>query len=303
MKKAVAIVWFLLAGVLYGGPLLFLPNQVAQGEVLTVLFTGETPGDMVLRDPEGTLRTFSPLYPLMTDKSAYYGILGIDSWWPQGEYTLDIEDPEGQVLFSKTIVVEAKEFLSESIPLNSTMTSLRTEEKEARAKEAQELWSLLGVVNTESLYHRKPFLSPMKSFKRYSSFYGDRRTYEYSNGENAKSIHNGLDYAAPVGTPVLAAGKGRVVMAKGRIITGNTVILEHMPGVYSLYYHLDKILVKTGDILSAGSLLGLVGSTGLVTGPHLHFEFRVNRIPVDPLFLFDRQLLDKTGLMTMIGNH
>ena len=93
---------------------------------------------------------------------------------------------------------------------------------------------------------------------------------------------------------------GKVVLAQNRILTGNSIVLEHFPGIYSLYYHMDSLNVEEGDRVAAGANLGTLGATGLVTGPHLHWELRVNTIPVDPMKYLDRGLIDKDDIMAII---
>jgi murein DD-endopeptidase MepM/ murein hydrolase activator NlpD len=97
-------------------------------------------------------------------------------------------------------------------------------------------------------------------------------------------FHTGIDIAGPQHEPVLAAEDGQVVVAAtGTSGYGKYVVLTHGQGVTTLYGHLDQILVKPGDRVSQGSAIGLEGSTGNSTGPHLHFEVRVNGTPVDPV--------------------
>jgi murein DD-endopeptidase MepM/ murein hydrolase activator NlpD len=98
-------------------------------------------------------------------------------------------------------------------------------------------------------------------------------------------FHDGLDLSVPRGTPVLAASGGRVTFAGGRGGGGNMVVVGHAPGVKTVYAHLDRILVAPGTNLAAGETLGLAGSTGRATGPHLHFVVRIAGRPVNPLFL------------------
>ena len=81
-------------------------------------------------------------------------------------------------------------------------------------------------------------------------------------------------------------------MASERIITGFTVVIEHLPGLYSLYYHLDSLSVREGQRVSQGDRIGTVGSTGLATGPHLHWEVRSAGVAVDPDLLVKRSLID-----------
>ena len=91
-------------------------------------------------------------------------------------------------------------------------------------------------------------------------------------------------------------------LAEFRILTGNSVVLEHFPGIYSLYYHMDSLNVEEGQPLVQGDQIGELGSTGLVTGPHLHWELRVNTIPVDPMKYLERGLIDKDEIMNMIDS-
>jgi murein DD-endopeptidase MepM/ murein hydrolase activator NlpD len=165
------------------------------------------------------------------------------------------------------------------------------------------LWSIISRTGRE-IYSEGPFRPPVTSTRR-TSAYGSRRIYQYADGRTDTTIHAGVDIGVPTGTEVTACAAGRVVLARERIVTGNTVILEHLPGVYSLYYHLDSIAVSEGPVVAEGSLLGLSGSTGLATGPHLHWEIRVSGENADPdAFLspaLPRPLLDKQSIMDKLG--
>lgn len=115
---------------------------------------------------------------------------------------------------------------------------------------------------------------------RITTIFGIRRSY---NGGPFRSYHEGLDYGAPTGTPVYAPAPGVVGLAEPLFVRGNAVVLQHGLGVCSGYWHLSKVTVETGQRVSAGDLIGYVGSTGLSTGPHLHFEIRVHGVPTDPM--------------------
>jgi murein DD-endopeptidase MepM/ murein hydrolase activator NlpD len=116
------------------------------------------------------------------------------------------------------------------------------------------------------------------------------------------SIHAGIDYGVPKGTVVTSCGPGKVVLARSRIVTGNSIVIEHLPGVYSLYYHLDKIEVAEGAIVATGTPLGLSGATGLATGPHLHWEIRVAGENSDPDAFVARPILDKDAILSKLNN-
>ena len=104
--------------------------------------------------------------------------------------------------------------------------------------------------------------------------------------DQLRSRHNGLDIAAPEGTPVVAAGKGRVIDAGDYFFNGRMVVLDHGLGLLSLYAHLHTIEVALADAVDAGRQIGTVGATGRATGPHLHFSVYLNAVAVDPtLFL------------------
>ena len=136
---------------------------------------------------------------------------------------------------------------------------------------------------------------------RQTSFFGDRRRYLYDDGTTATSIHAGVDYSAVPGTPIYAPGPGKVVFADMRILTGNTVVIEHLPGVYSLYYHMQDINTVDGDILEERELIGTVGATGLVTGAHLHWEMRVAGVAVEPETWLTESLIDKDFIISNIS--
>lgn len=95
--------------------------------------------------------------------------------------------------------------------------------------------------------------------------------------------HNGIDLAAPKGLPLIAAASGIVREAERKRSYGNRIIIDPADGYATIYSQLDEILVKAGQSVRQGALIGKVGSSGISTGPHLHFELRQNGIAIDPL--------------------
>jgi len=129
---------------------------------------------------------------------------------------------------------------------------------------------------------RKAFIRTPVDFARISSRFSMGRKHPILNKIRA---HKGVDYAAPRGTPIKAAGDGKVLLAGRRGGYGNTVIIQHGNTYRTLYGHMQGFAkgVQTGGNVKQGQVIGYIGTTGLSTGPHLHYEFQVNGVHVDPL--------------------
>ncbi len=123
---------------------------------------------------------------------------------------------------------------------------------------------------------------------RITSPFGIMRAYN-SGGFN--NVHTGIDIGGnPAGTEVKAPNDGVVVLAEDFYARGNTIVIEHGSGLKTLYYHLLKFFVREGQVVKRGEVIGLVGTTGYSTGPHLHWEFRLNGVAVDPYFFMNNDL-------------
>jgi murein DD-endopeptidase MepM/ murein hydrolase activator NlpD len=118
---------------------------------------------------------------------------------------------------------------------------------------------------------------PMKS--TITSLYGNKRLF---NGQ-LKSYHNGIDFRASIGTPVFAANAGDIRLAENLFYSGNAVIVDHGTGIFTIYAHLSRIDVSSGQKIQKGQQLGLTGATGRVNGPHLHWGVKVYDVAVNPL--------------------
>ena len=140
-----------------------------------------------------------------------------------------------------------------------------------RAHQAQVIATFSEAAPT-SLTLRQPVSGPR------SSSFGLRRVF---NGQ-ARNPHSGMDIAAKTGAPVVAPLAARVIDTGDYFFNGKTVWLDHGAGLLTMYCHLSEIQVKVGDRLAEGDLLGAVGATGRVTGPHLHWSVSLNRVMVDP---------------------
>jgi murein DD-endopeptidase MepM/ murein hydrolase activator NlpD len=123
------------------------------------------------------------------------------------------------------------------------------------------------------------FLLPVDG--RPTSNFGTR---SFFNGQ-PRSPHAGVDFLSATGTSVRASNHGVVVLAEPLYFTGNTIILDYGDGLYSLYAHLSEFKIRRGDVVDPETVVGLVGATGRVTGPHLHWSMRFQGARVDPLSL------------------
>ena len=226
-------------------------------------------------------------------------IIAIPSTANPGPAVIRVENERG-VIFNIPFTIAEREFRSETLRLNESLTALLTEPDPQKTAEANRLWAILGTTGID-VYHGGAFVPPVTSTRR-TSFFGTRRVYRYSNGSSSTSIHAGIDYGVPTGTEVTACGSGKVILACMRIVSGNSVIIEHAPGVYSIYYHMDKIEVEENTTVSAGALLGYSGATGFATGPHLHWEIRVSGENTDPDAFIARPILDKDLIISKLYN-
>ena len=210
----------------------------------------------------------------------------LSSWLEDSEYSLKViftiaenDDKE----FTLPLNFKDRIFNSETVHLDAKNTSIKTDNSPKRATQINNLNDILFSSIYEDIFALENFEVPTTS-TRYTSYFGDRRVYKYSNGKSSTSLHYGNDYGIPEGSEVFSCASGKVVMAENRISTGYSIVIEHLPGLYSLYYHLSQMDVKEGDMVKKGQLIGLSGSTGLATGPHLHWEMRLNGEAVRPEF-------------------
>ncbi|MDR2158602.1 MAG: M23 family metallopeptidase [Treponema sp.] len=279
-------------------------NRIRPGDPLTIGYSagfqkiGNRDFQAILLDSRGKRLGKAIFFDFGTDgegRGIKAAVLAVPTTAASGPAVIRIEGAEGAVK-DLPLFIEKRDFVSELLLLDEANTDLRTKPDPQKTAEAEQLWAILSHTGS-AVYSSGPFIPPVTSTRR-TSFFGDRRVYQYVTGGTSTSIHAGIDYGVPIGTEVRACAAGRVVFARFRIVTGNSVILEHMPGVYSLYYHLDRISAGEGRLVNAGALLGFSGSTGLSTGPHLHWEIRAAGETCDPDAFVSRAVLDKNAVLS-----
>ncbi|MCL2139372.1 MAG: M23 family metallopeptidase [Treponema sp.] len=278
-----------------------IPENPRQGDPVTVSIEGSLDVKSAKLISSGKVLNKAVFFPVpgIHRRSLNTAILAVPSTTAAGRASIIIECAS-EITVVLDLEIKERKFISEAIELNTALTNIRTAPDYVKTEEAHYLSSILSTTGNE-VHSFDRFIPPVNSNRR-TSFFGDRRVYKYSNGASDFSIHAGIDYGVPSGTPVLACAAGKVVLARSRIVTGNSVVIEHLPGIYSLYYHLEKINVTEGLTVSAGTLLGLSGATGLATGPHLHWEIRVFGEMCDPDAFIDHPVLDKQSIISHINN-
>ncbi len=272
-----------------------IPASGLPGDLIPVTISSTAPltdGSATLRDGEGRVCARATAFgsnPRGNDRLV--ALVALPPTLSPGTYTIEAFALAGTRAISSTgpVSIGKRQFAQERIDLDETASAIKADLGPERLAQIEALNRILSAFNSGAPRFAGPFKAPVAS-KRITATYGDRRTYRYSNGKKETGIHFGLDYGIPIGTPVFAAGDGLVVMAERRISTGWTVVVEHLPGVYSLYYHLDALTCSAGESVRAGTLVGRSGMTGLATGPHLHLEWRVNGVAVSPAFFEGKRL-------------
>lgn len=250
-----------------------LPLPVAQGSTLSVWVVAAASVRL-----EGQLEG-QPL-AFAEGPDGYWALAGIHPLAEPGCHLLTLAVAEALAhtsTWEACIWVMEGAYAMQHIPLSPAMSGILADTA-AVQEEARRLVALFAQVSGPPLW-RGPFLWPVERPEDVSAPFGDRRAY---GSGPATSFHEGIDFDALAGAEVRAPARGRVVLAENLWVRGKAVVLDHGQGVFSGYWHLSEVAVEPGQWVWPGTLLGWVGSTGLSTGPHLHWEVRVNGVPVNP---------------------
>lgn len=264
-------------------PALAAPGQVRAGDPLGVTITGlPGPGaDPVLSAAvtSVTLTADGAVVPLREVAGpAYRGMLATPMTVDPQALTLalHVTDEFGRAYdVSTTTLLEALPVEVEQLRLSaSTLAVITPEGRELEAETAAAAWAGArpGPLWT------KPFIMPIDGVS--TSGFGDARRYVQGG---PVSFHYGLDLATAQGTPIHATNDGVVVVAGRYPIKGGWVAIDHGAGLMSYYFHMSEVKAEVGQEVKQGDVIGLVGTTGLSTGPHLHWEMRVRQAASNPL--------------------
>ena len=216
----------------------------------------------------------------------WYGIAGISLETGPGTYPLLLKgttNSEKEISFERRIAVRPAKYPSIAVKVDKRYTEPSPEQLERISQEKTLKQGLFNRVDPEREWSGK-FRPPLNA--HVSDVFGTRRTF---NGK-VQSMHQGLDYAVPAGTPISALNAGTVLLARPLFFEGNCVVLDHGQGLLTLYLHLSEIKVKEGEHVARGGEIGLSGGTGRATGPHLHIAVRWQGIYLNPATLLNLKL-------------
>jgi len=241
------------------------------------------PGDIVLitvNDPAGVVQgTWSnkKLY-FNQAKNSSQAIVGIDLNIEPGEYPLELVI-DGKAIH-KQVRVSKKKYPVQRLTLPEGMVVL-SPENEARVARDQKKTAAIWPIDSERIWSGR-FVNPLPG-KPIGTPFGVRRIIN----KIPKNSHSGVDVSGELGDPVKAPNDGVVVLVDDQFYSGNSVVLDHGQGIYTMFFHLSRINVKYGQPVVKGEVIALVGSTGRSTGAHLHWGVRIQGAKVDPLQLFN----------------
>jgi len=238
-------------------------NLVYQGEAVAVIAEKNLlANSVVFQEKE---------YPFFIFNGEKIAVIGLSAKQKSGPAFLKIGDREEKLEILDGVFGSEK--VAAPKPLSAAQAAKRVQERATVLEEIK--------ISSPAIYFEEPFAAPLAKIEVTEGF-GFQRISPVST-----SIHNGVDLRAAVGTPVMAINAGRVLMADKYLYEGGFVILDHGNGIQSTYLHLSKVSVQDGQLVKKGEVIGLSGSSGLSTGPHLHFGVKIYEVDVDPLRFLD----------------
>jgi murein DD-endopeptidase MepM/ murein hydrolase activator NlpD len=256
------------------------------------------PGELVVVTIAGVptaaiphVRAFDADVPVArTGPGTWRALIGIDLDCTPGPYVISVDPSPASAPLARTITVRPKTFRTRRLRVDDAYVNPPADLVERIQTEAARLNKLWLSSAAEPLWS-DGFVRPVP--QPANSAFGSRSIF---NG-TPRAPHSGADFPSPAGTPVRAPAGGRVVLAAPLYYTGNTVVIDHGQSLFSLFAHFSRIDVQEGDRVTAGQVIGRVGATGRVTGPHLHWTVRLGGARVDPLALIALlQPVPATGL-------
>ena len=246
-------------------------RSIRPGEIVVLTIVPPAGSDSV------QIRAFDRNVPAFrTGNRTWEALVGIDLDVRPGTYAVSVAAGAARAVHE--LIVEKRTFPTRRLKVDEAFVTPPPSEQARIDREAALLAATWKAASPERLWSG-PFVRPVA--EPANSAFGTRSIF---NGK-PRNAHGGADFLSPAGTPVHSPNAGTVVVARPLYFSGNTVILDHGLGLFSMLAHLSTIEVREGELIKAGHVVGKVGATGRVTGPHLHWTVRAADARVDPLSL------------------
>src|SRR5262245_2574569 len=246
-------------------------RSIRPGELAVLTIVPATGSDSV------QVRAFDRDIPAFrTGDRSWEALVGIDLDVPPGKYAVTVTAGAARAVHE--LIVEKRTFPTRRLKVDEAFVTPPPSEQARIEREAALLAATWKTSAPERLWNG-PFVRPVA--EPANSAFGTRSIF---NGK-PRNAHSGADFLSPAGTAVHAPNAGRVVIARSLYFSGNTIVVDHGLGLFSMFAHLSAIDVREGERVNAGQVVGKVGATGRVTGPHLHWTVRAANARVDPLSL------------------
>ena len=258
----------------------FTPAIAQPGDVARIDVNGLSGGEQL------TATMLGQNLPFHFDalQQTWRALVGIDLDTKPGTYQLHIRRGGGATRTTRTLRIVPKQFRVRRLRVPENFVDPPAEVLAQIAQDRAVLADAYAHVSPKRW--RGAFVTPVDG--KPTSNFGTR---SYYNGQ-PRAPHAGIDFAGEPGTPVRAANHGEVIVAAPMYFTGNTIVVDYGDRLFSVYAHLSEMHAKPGDIVEPSTIVGLVGATGRVTGPHLHWSVRLNGARVDPLSLLSATTAD-----------
>jgi murein DD-endopeptidase MepM/ murein hydrolase activator NlpD len=254
-------------------------TDIKPGEFFSlVVENSEVDGDLLLEQP------FVNKVEYYESGSSKWYIIPINYWTEAGDYTLNVKWVGSETDFDIPIEIKSKKFDIQYLYVDEEI------EQSTRSDEAYEEFALYMNPARETSQNEPlfdgVFLQPVEG--RISTEFG---MYRYVNDSMTSYRHSGIDIAIDRGTPIQATNNGVVALSQKLILTGNTIVIDHGLGIFSVYFHMDSLSVEKGERVEKGEIIGAVGSTGFSTGPHLHWTMSYYKTNLDPYQFMETEIL------------
>jgi len=253
-----------------------LPHEINQGNAFIIKVT-----DVPASTPPPVADLSSKrLYFSRCGDACFIALGAIEMKTKPGTYTMNIF--VGKQKKTLKLTINPTDFPTLNLTLPDDKVFLSPENLKRVKKEDKKLQSLFQIVS-EKLWDGRFILPLVNDF---STVFGTKRIMN----KKRESVHRGLDIRGKMGEKVTASNHGRVVLAEELFFGGNTVIIDHGQGIYTIYMHLSEINVQPGNTISKGDTVGFVGASGRATGPHLHFGVKVLNVNTNPVSIIELNL-------------